>query len=69
VDETMLIHNKKVESLRKRLIKRHINLLELEEQATIYGAGQAPLPLKNQITNEREAIEEIELMLEQVLVE
>lgn len=51
------------ESLRKQLLQRHLNLLKLNEQAAIYGAGQTPLYLLNQIEAEQKAVEEIEARL------
>jgi hypothetical protein len=52
-----------IESLRKQLIQRHSNLHKLKEQAAIYGAGETPLYLLNQIEAEQQTISEIEAKL------
>ncbi len=46
-----------VGSFRRQLVQRSKNLSYLEEQATLYPAGQIPLELHNKIEKEKEAIE------------
>jgi tetratricopeptide (TPR) repeat protein len=49
-----------VDSLCRQLAQHHSNLNKLKEDATIYGAGEVPLRLQNQIEAEQQAIAEIE---------
>jgi len=51
------------ESLRRQLAQRRSNLLKLQEQAALYGAGEVPLHMLNQIEAEEQAIVEIEAKL------
>ena len=60
--ESSLINE--IEWLRIQLIQHHANLLKLEEQVAIFGAGLAPLHLLNQIEAEREAISRLEERLQ-----
>lgn len=53
----------KIESLHRQLAQRSSNLLKLQEQAAMFGAGEVPLHLLNQIEAEQEAIAEIEANL------
>lgn len=47
-------------ALQERVSRHYANLQYLENQATIHGAGQVPLSLHNQITEEKKAIAELE---------
>lgn len=49
-----------VESLDRQLTQHRSNLHKLEEQAAIYGAGERPVRLLNQIEYEQKAIAELE---------
>jgi len=48
------------ESLRNQLNQHKANLNTLKEQAAIYGAGEVPLRLVNQIALEEQAVEDLE---------
>lgn len=48
------------ESLHNQVSQRYNNLFILQEQAAKYGAGQIPLPLQNEITDEENAIADLE---------
>lgn len=50
-------------SLRRQLAQHHTNLLKLQEDQAMYGAGQVPLYLFNQIQAEERAIAELEAKL------
>jgi hypothetical protein len=50
-------------SLRRQLARHHANLLKLQEDRAIFGAGQVPLHLFNQIQAEEQAIAELEAKL------
>jgi predicted MPP superfamily phosphohydrolase len=52
-----------IDSARRLLVQHHRNLLKLQEQAAIFGAGQAPLHLQNQIEVEQQTIDELEAKL------
>ncbi|MFB0536119.1 MAG: hypothetical protein ACETWR_14180 [Anaerolineae bacterium] len=49
-----------VKSLHRQLAQRRSNLCRLEEQEALYGAGECPLRLLNQIEIEQKAIGELE---------
>jgi hypothetical protein len=49
--------------LRRQLARHQANLLKLQEQAAMFGAGQTPLHLLNQIEAEQQAIAELETRL------
>jgi len=50
-------------SLRRQLAQHHANLLKLQEDGAIFGVGQVPLHLFNQIQAEEQAIAELEAKL------
>ena len=54
----------KLKFLREQLLQHTRNLNRLQEQLAIYGAGEQPLRLLNQIEAEREKIEAIEAQLD-----
>jgi outer membrane protein assembly factor BamB len=54
------LKQQRIESLRRQLARHYANLNKLQEQAAIFGAGQAPLELQNGIEIEESAIAEIE---------
>ena len=60
------LKRQEIESLRRQLAQHHSNLNTLREQASLYGAGQTPLNLLNQIKAEEEAIDEIEDRLQEL---
>ena len=51
------------QSLRRQLARHCSNLNKLQEDAAIYGAGEVPLHLQNQIEDEKRKIAEIEAEL------
>lgn len=52
------------QSLEWQLTRRMNNLLYLQEQATSYGAGQAPLEIINAITDEQIEVEKLQRKLQ-----
>ena len=50
------LKRQKIESFRRQLNQHTSNLNKLREQAAIFGAGQTPLNLLNQIEAEENAI-------------
>lgn len=53
-----------IASLQHQLLQRQSNLNKLQGDAAIFGAGEVPLRLQNQIEAEKEAIEKIQAMLD-----
>lgn len=49
-----------IDALKRNLAQHYSNLQKLEEQAAIYGAGEHPLRLLNQIEREQKIIVELE---------
>lgn len=49
-----------IDSLKRNLAQHYSNLQKLEEQSAIFGAGEHPLRLLNQIEREREIIDELD---------
>lgn len=58
-----------IDSLRRQLARHHANLNKLREDAAIYGAGDVPLRLQNQIEVEQHRIAEIEAELRSTKME
>jgi outer membrane protein assembly factor BamB len=57
------LRQQEINSLRRQLAQHHSNLNKLQEDAALYGAGEVPLRLQNQIEAEQKAIAEIEARL------
>lgn len=57
------------ESLRRQLARHYANLNKLREDAAIYGAGELPLRLHNQIEAEQQAITKLETELRAIEME
>lgn len=53
-------------SLRRQLARRRANLRKLQEQATVYGAGEMPLHLANQLEAETREIDNLEQEIRQL---
>ena len=56
-----------VESLDRQLTQHRSNLHKLEEQAAIYGAGEHPMRLLNQIEHEQKVIDELEAEIRNIV--
>lgn len=54
------LRRQRVAALKRQLAQHYANLSMLEDQAAIYGAGMAPLEIKNRINREKEEIELLE---------
>jgi hypothetical protein len=64
--ELKAIRQERIASLQQQLATHIKNLNRLQEQAAIYGAGEVPLRLLNQIEAEEWEIQRIEAELEQL---